>query len=76
MPEPEKNPADDLLKVPFSEVAVAVFNIQAISITNLQLNMRIVAKLEGRDIEDVKKEVGDMLDTNFFNILNKTKKTL
>lgn len=77
MPTPEeKNPADELLKIPFSEVGAYVMTNQAISITNMQLNIRIIAKLEGRDEEDVKKEVGDMLDKNFYNILDKSKKTL
>lgn len=63
MPEPEdKNPADELLKIPFSEISKSVLVNQAITTTIFKLQIRIIAQLEGKEIEEVQKEVNDIFD--------------
>jgi hypothetical protein len=77
MPEPEeKNPADELLKVPFSEVSKSVILNQAISSTILQLQIRIISNLEGRDLEDVKKEVTEIFEVEAKKTIDNLPKTL
>lgn len=77
MPEPEeKNPADELLKVPQSEVAVSVLITQAISSTILQNQIRIIAKLEGKSEEEVGEEVQKKVEANYKKAINSLRKTI
>ena len=63
MPESQQtNPTNQLFKVPFLEVLNSVILNQAITSTILQLQIRNISNLEGKDIEDVRKEVSKIFE--------------
>lgn len=77
MPSPEeKNPADDLLKVPFSEVTKSVLYNQMLSSTILKLQIRIIAKIESRDVDEVEREVDELLKDIAKKTIDNLPKTL
>lgn len=76
MPPIEKNPMDDLLKIPFSEVINNIIPTHVYIKVILENQIEILALLQNKQAEEVRIDVMNKLDKSFQETVENMTKTL